>query len=245
MRSALAVTGIAIALLSNGCMKVHIDTVIVADGSGTAAVSFGMNRQVADAVARLGDLDDGGGDEQDLAALTDLDRDELAAACAEAGVRVVSHAFTDDITGVTFELELSFDRVADLSHALSTLSSDAVARPGEELRIIHTEADEYLLANAAIEGAEIPEPAADANRPSSPEFLMNFMVLLDHVDELDIRRTITVPGEVISSNAREVEGRTSIWVINAANMLEEDDSGLDPHIVFAAEGVEIPAPDVR
>lgn len=250
-RSLLLIIALTAALIAApGCMKIHIDTVITADGSGTAAIELAMNREVADAVARLGELDSHGdrAGGQDLPAIGELGGERLAAACRAAGVTLASHDFADDEAGVRLDVTLAFLRISDLSHALSALGSDAVARGGEELRIIRTEGGDYLLANMATAGADAGSPqsdpasAADLNRPADPEFLVNFKVLLDHVDELDIRRTITVPGEVISSNAREVEGRTSIWVVNAANMLEEQDTGLDPRITFASEGLSIEAP---
>ena len=78
------------------------------------------------------------------------------------------------------------------------------------------------------------------DRPEKPssEFLLHFAVLLKHVGELDVRRTITVPGEVISSNAREVEGRTSIWAINASNMMSQSQD-MTPEIVFSGAGLKI------
>ena len=49
-----------------------------------------------------------------------------------------------------------------------------------------------------------------------------FGVLMSHMQELDVRLTVAVPGDVINSNAMEVEGRTSIWAINAANMMDAE-----------------------
>ncbi len=246
MRYALGIAAAAMMFLSTGCLKIHIDTIIAADGTGRATIEFAMGREVADAVARLGELDETGrpGD-PGLAAAGDLGRDALAADFEAAGVTVASHDLTDDATGVALVMELAFDQVADLSRALGTLQTDALARRGEELRITRTEDDEFLLANTVVAGVADSTAADEPHPQPSSELLLNMKVLLDHVAELDIRRTITVPGEVISSNALEVEGRTSIWVINAANMLEEQDTGLDPRIVFASDGLQIAVPEDR
>ena len=64
---------------------------------------------------------------------------------------------------------------------------------------------------------------------------------MQHMAELDIRMAITVPGEIISSNAMAVEGRTSIWALNAANMMQAEDTDMDPVIIFASDGLKIEA----
>jgi len=247
MRSLIAFALVVLVVLGAGCMKIHIDTVVEADGGGTATIELAMSREVADAVTRIGELEEGQrGGGRNPAAVGDLGRDRLAAACRDAGVQLLRHELRDDASGVRLTVTLGFSEVSDLSHALGALGSDAVARQGEELRITRTEEGHYLLANtprpgALADSAAASEPSVSASEPPDGEALQPFSVLLEHVGELDIRRTITVPGEVISSNAREVEGRTSIWEINAANMLEEQDTGLDPRIVFRGDELTIPA----
>ena len=69
--------------------------------------------------------------------------------------------------------------------------------------------------------------------------------LMASISELDIRMEITVPGNVLSSNAPAVEGRTSIWTINAANMMESQGGDMTPTIAFDKGGVAIDAPKLE
>ena len=48
----------------------------------------------------------------------------------------------------------------------------------------------------------------------------------------------TVPGDVVSSNAPTVEGRTSIWSIDQSNMMQQDQD-MDPEIVFSGKGLKL------
>ena len=66
--------------------------------------------------------------------------------------------------------------------------------------------------------------------------------LMASMNELDVRMEITVPGDILSSSAPTVEGRTSVWAINAANMMEAQNMSTDPEITFSKEGVHIDAP---
>jgi hypothetical protein len=66
--------------------------------------------------------------------------------------------------------------------------------------------------------------------------------LMQSISELDIRMEITVPGDVLSSSAPTVEGRTSVWAINGANMSDAQNMAMEPEITFAKKGVNIDAP---
>ena len=61
------------------------------------------------------------------------------------------------------------------------------------------------------------------------------------MSDLDILMKITVPGDVIESNAPQVDGRTSIWKIDSSNMMEQQGE-LEPVITFSGKGVKIKAP---
>ena len=52
---------------------------------------------------------------------------------------------------------------------------------------------------------------------------------------------ITVPGDVIESNAPQVDGRTSVWKIDPTNMMEQQGE-LEPVITFSGKGLKIKAP---
>ncbi len=58
--------------------------------------------------------------------------------------------------------------------------------------------------------------------------------------ELDISMKMTVPGDIIESNAPTVEGRTSIWNIDSSNMMSGN-TDMEPNIVFSGKGLKIKA----
>ena len=245
MRKLLTLVLLAVMALGTGCVKVHMDTDITADGSGIATISYTMNREVADALTKLMETNpDGIGENDDFSDFMDLRRDKLAAACKAAGVELLDHQFKDDETSRELTMKLGFKNVADLSQALAALDEDAGSQEHEELRISRTEDGNYRLQNVTIPGdgsataAEEP-PAVEQDMAQMQESMQYFGVLMGHMSEMDVRLTVTVPGEVISSNAMEVEGRTSIWAINAANMMEAENMDMEPNIVFSSKGVNI------
>ena len=64
--------------------------------------------------------------------------------------------------------------------------------------------------------------------------------LMGAMSELDISMKITVPGDIINSNAPLVEGRTSIWTINQSNMMSSNQD-MEPVITFSAKGLKLKA----
>jgi hypothetical protein len=62
--------------------------------------------------------------------------------------------------------------------------------------------------------------------------------LMGAISELDISMKVTVPGDIVSTNAPAQEGRTSIWAVNAGNMMTMDQD-MAPEIVFSAKGLKI------
>jgi len=61
--------------------------------------------------------------------------------------------------------------------------------------------------------------------------------LIGAIGELDVALNVTVPGDVVRSNAPQVNGRTSTWAINAGNLMNQQD--VTPEIVFAGAGLAI------
>ncbi len=102
-----------------------------------------------------------------------------------------------------------------------------------------------------IEAAKKPEAAPKADSPESSETppmtdeekaqkQMALMgKLMGAMAELDVKFTVTVPGEVIESNAPTVEGNTSIWAVNADNMMSQQGNNMEPVITFSSKGLKI------
>ncbi len=250
--SALLLAGLVMTL-GTGCMQMHMDTDIGSDGSGTATVSFSMSREVADALAKLEELggDGIGSDETDMPDFDELDRATVEAACKESGVKLKDFSQTDDATGKSVRMEVAFADVTQLSRFLEATTADESEETRDELRIEKLDDGNYRLKAVTV---DLPAPTEDtgdmaeedvdagsmddgmANMQESMQYMG---VLMSKMNELDVRMTITVPGEIISSNAMEVEGRTSIWAINAANMMQAQDVEMEPDIVFSGKGVSI------
>ena len=227
----------ALALLAwtaSGCVHMHMATVIDPDGGGACTVSYAIGREVADAVAALNALGAGPVAER-LPALDSLGRDEVARICAAHGVTLVEHRDTGTATGRRLDLRLSFDDVGALSAVLAGLGYG-----GGAIRIDANDDGSYSLRTAP---ADPPPPASADEMGRMQRSMPHLGVLMAHLDELDVLMTITVPGDVIHSNAMEVEGRTSIWSVNAANVGHATGGGMDPVIRFAGDGVAIGSRD--
>ena len=240
----------ALALLAwttSGCVHMHMETVIDPDGGGACTVSYAIGREVADAVAALNALGAGPATER-LPSLDGLGRDEVARICAAHGVTLVDHRYTGAAAGQRLDLALAFDDVGALSAVLAGLGDGG----GGVMRIDANDDGTYTLrtAPAAPEADGEPPAPADRRPPASADEMGRMQrsmphlgVLMAHLDELDVLMTITVPGDVIHSNAMEVEGRTSIWSVNAANVGHATGGGMDPVIRFAGDGVTIGSRD--
>ncbi len=254
----LGVLAAAVCLLA-GCMKVHIETDIAKDGSGTATLTYAMVREVADAISAM-EAAGSAGAEVDMPRLGDLTRDSLAASCRRAGVNLLEHRHTDDAAGVTLSFKVAFDDVEDLSRLLASFDGDDDDGELEGWRIEPLGDGNYALRTVTLPPAAAAEPADDDEAADLDELdelaemddldemsdlaaaFQHMAVLMSNIDKLDIRMAITVPGDVIHSNAMEVEGRTSIWTINAANMMQADEAALDPEIRFSGKGLKLKSP---
>jgi len=62
--------------------------------------------------------------------------------------------------------------------------------------------------------------------------------MMGAISELEMKMKITVPGDIVESNAHQVEGRTSIWAIDSSNMTSED-GDMEPHIVFSSKCLKL------
>ncbi|MFT5784555.1 MAG: hypothetical protein ACI9JE_001882, partial [Candidatus Krumholzibacteriia bacterium] len=80
------------------------------------------------------------------------------------------------------------------------------------------------------------DPALEAEKMQKQMVIMG--KLMGALAELDVSFKITVPGDIVSSNAPETDGRTSIWAVNSSNMMTMDQN-MDPEIVFSGKGLDI------
>jgi len=247
MTRALVVLFAVSLLMVGGCMKIHTDTTIEKDGSGTATLHFSMAQEVSEAMEELSDMPNSQMEDAPPSP-TAITRDEVEKAAAMYGVKVKRFEKLTDAGRDGFEMELAFKRLADLSHVLA-----GVMGGGEEgLSLFSTGDGNFVLTSAKLDLPDEPDEEfeVEADATVSPEDMSQedmqksmavMQKMMAHMNELDILMKITVPGDVIESNAPQVDGRTSIWKIDSTNMMEQQGEH-EPVIKFSGKGLKIKAP---
>jgi len=255
--SALALIGVAIMGLT-GCIQVHSDTVIEKDGSGTANFTMSMSPAVLEAIKDMEELDMDQGQDMDIPMFEDINREDLDKAAEGHGVKITKFEKGKVEGREQLEVVIDFDDLEGLSYVMGNLMGGA---PGDGMGIFETADGNFVLKEAhydfpdqpaeEIEEIEVIDPEAEGETSGESSTLtdeqkaqkqMEVMgKMMGAMAELDVRFTITVPGEIIESNAPTVEGNTSIWAINAGNMMNQQDNDMEPVITFSSKGLKIKA----
>jgi sugar phosphate isomerase/epimerase len=246
IRRSLIVLLVTATGLSTGCMKMHLETVIDQDGSGTTTLTYAMSTEVAAAFSKM-DAAGGSGLEGGPPALSEMSREQMEEICRQAGIKLVSHDYQDDGKNVSLTMKLGFSDLASLSRAMNVINGSAAGSEQEMLAIESTGDGNYVLRTVKVPGAaadendeDLEEALADmSDMADMQESMAAMSTLMAHLGDLDVRMAITVPGDVIHSNAMEVEGRTSIWTINAANMMQAEGLDMSPEIRFSGQGLKL------
>ena len=248
----LAIIALAATALT-GCVQMHSDTIIEKDGSGTATMKLSLSPGMAEAMKEMEDLGMNEGQDMDVPEFDKIDKKELEKAIKGHGVKITK--FEKDTTdgNMMVDINLSFEDLKGLSYVMGSIMGDD---PGDGMGIFETADGNYVLKQAFYDFPE--EPAKDTDESEDEEEAStksDAPVLTDEekaqkqmalmgkmmgaMGELDIKFTITVPGEIIESNAPVVEGNTSIWAINAGNMMSQQDNDMEPVITFSSKGLKI------
>ena len=234
--------------LCSGCVKMHVDTVIEQDGSGTCTIQYGISHEVAEAFARIDQSGAGMGLDSSPPQLQDLDRAQVEAACRQAGVELLEHRLADEAGAMNLTIKLGFEEVGRLSDALDALlGGDEVDDEAQRLGIFAAGDGDFVLKTVPVDRAPRDEdedldefePATPGDMAAMQEVMQHMETLMASLEQMDLRLSFTVPGEVIHSNAMEVEGRTSIWTVNAANMMQSEEMDMSPEIRFAGKGLSL------
>jgi hypothetical protein len=158
-----------------------------------------------------------------------------------------AHTSTDGRESI--RLAFAFKDLKGLSAAMAaTVGQD----PEEGMGIYETGDGNYVLKQAVYDFSDMPLPedeaeeneAAETTTPAeqTPEQMQRQMELVGKMmasmSELDISIRITVPGDIIETNAPQQEGRTSIWTVNSSNMMSADQD-MEPVITFVGKGLKI------
>jgi len=251
----------AVALIAmglTGCVQLHSDTVIAKDGSGTASLTISLSPAMQDLFKDMKDLEMDQDQDMDFPVFDDIKKDDLAKAAEGHGVKIKKFEKAVVNGREQLDIVMDFEDLEGLSYVMSNVMGE---EPGDGMGIFETADGNFVLKEAHYDfpappaapaaPAEGAEPAPEAESKDSTESpamtdeekaqkQMEVMgKMMGAMAELDVKFTITVPGEIIESNAPTVEGNTSIWAINASNMMSQQGQDMDPVITFSSKGLKI------
>jgi hypothetical protein len=245
----LAVAMTAIVLFS-GCVQMHMESTVADDGSGVASMTVSFSEGVAEALAEMKELGMDEDSGQEIPSFDDINKEDLEKAAKGHGVKVKTFTKGAVDGRETLDIVLEFDDLKSLSYVMSTMSDEDT---GEGFGIFAVDGGNFILKQTTYdfparekevtdEAAATEDAAPTPPAEMDPEQMQRQMAvmgkLMGAMAELDVSLKITVPGDVVSSNAPTVEGRTSIWTVNASNMMSQSQD-MTPEIVFAGAGLKI------
>jgi len=213
-----------------GCIKVDQTLTLNADGSGTLAMRYGMSEQTIAQLQAMQQMAAQGGDGLEVPQEMPFDFDpRQVRADFEAdkpdGVELTALS-SEEVDGWKYiDLTLTFDDIRALKH--TELFEDS------KLSIIPTREGDYKLIQR---GGGNTDLSGDAPGPQ----LMQQMTTM--LTGFRIAQTIVVPGDIIKTNAPQVDGRRASWVFD----IEQDPNVIqtladtDLELVFDGEGVKLP-----
>lgn len=229
-----------------GCLRMHNEVTIEKDGSGSTTFELGITQSVADALTELQELDPGNQD-MSMPALDEINKEEIEKAIEPYGVKL-THFERSTVEGrENIAMAFDFKDLKGLSAAMAAVMGE---EGGEGFGIYDAGDGNLVLKQATYDLSDMPRPEKDdevetevKSPPSQdPETMQKQMEivgkLMQSMSELDVRMEITVPGDIVETNAPEQDGRTSIWVINGENMMTQGQD-MEPVITFSGKGLKI------
>ncbi|MBK6901021.1 MAG: hypothetical protein IPH09_17760 [bacterium] len=237
MIPALAVLVAALA----GCVQIKMATDIAKDGSGTYTMTYSVSQEVEQTINEMRALGGDMAEQMDEAPdFADFDRDDFTNKIGKHGVKLVDYSNEVRDGRRTVVMKLSYPDLKALSEAMG----GSFGGSGGGMKITKNGAGDYVLASyqvQATEEAETEEEAAPEDMNAAMQNAAKSMELMGrlmaHISEMSMAIAITLPGDIVESNAHRVEGRTCIWEINANNMMQAE--GMEPHVVFSGKGLSI------
>ncbi|MGD9547099.1 MAG: hypothetical protein AB7V45_06045 [Candidatus Krumholzibacteriia bacterium] len=239
----------AAALTLSGCIQMHSATTIEKDGSGTASFRLSFSQGVSDALKEMQGMDMDMGGDMEMPDFSKVDKAELEKAGKEHGVKITRFS-RDPVDGrETLDIEMSFEDLKGLSFMMNKVMGESSDNGG--FGIFDNGDGNFILRSATYEYPDQPAEEAEEAVESEttmpemdPEMMGKQMELMGKLmasmSELSVHMEITVPGDIVKSNAPTVEGRTSIWTVDSSNMMSmQGESDMEPEIVFSAKGLKI------
>ncbi len=232
---------VALIAMMSGCVQMHMDTEIKKDGSGTMKMTMSLSDVVKEAI----ELEAGDDDLAKIGSLMDMEKKELEKAIKGHGVKV-KKLETKTIDGKeTMVIIFEFKDLKGLSFAMHELDMGgdggmAILDVGDGNYALRPYEYDFPI-KEEVEEEEEEEMSMDDMDPEKMQKQMEIMgKMMGAMGELDVSMIITVPGEIVESNAPTVEGRTSTWSINASNMMSGE-TDMEPNIVFSSKGLKLKA----
>jgi len=239
------------ALSLTGCIQLYSDTVIEKDGSGTASLTISMSPTGAELVKEMKELEMDKDQNMEMPMFEDINKDDLVKAAKGHGVKIKKFEKANVHGRDQIDILLEFEDLKGLSFVMgSAMGGEA----GDGYGIFEATDGNFILKAthydfpaeevAAIEepetgtGEEADKPAMTDEEKAQKQMAM-MGKLMGAMAELDVKFTITVPGEIIESNAPAMEGNTSIWAVNASNMMSQQGTDMEPVITFSSKGLKI------
>lgn len=236
---------VAAAVLMSGCVQMHMVSNIEKDGSGTMDLTMSLSKVVTDAIAEMGTdgMDDDLGKIDSMMDMTKKDLEE-AIKGHDVKIKEFNSGMVDgrQTTHVVF----GFKDLEGMSYAMKELMGKgegglAIVDLGDGQYALR--AHDYNWPEEAVTDEAADEPEASATPDEmDPEKMQKQMALMGKLmgamGELEVTMQITVPGDIIKSNAPTVEGRTSSWKIDSSNMMGGN-TDMEPDIIFSSKGLKL------
>jgi len=248
----LLATTILAAVNLTGCVIFHSTTEIKGDGSGVAELTMSMSPSVQEAIKELQamDMPQSQAKDMDFPMMSDLDKSAIEKAAKGHGVKVKKFDKATADGRETMTIVLAFDDLKGFSYVMSHVMGEGNSNEG--IGIFDAGDGNYVLKSAEYDFPDVvEEKEEESDEATSMEDLANIDPaqmqkqmeimgkLMGSMGELDVSMKVTVPGDIVKTNAPETDGRTSIWTVNSSNMMSMDENSMEPEIVFSAIGLKL------
>jgi hypothetical protein len=244
----VAVLALAASAMLAGCVQLHSEAEINKKGGGTATITVSMSAAVAEAVKEMQELDLEGGPGGDMPSFSDIERDVIESRVKDFGVKITKFDRGTVDGRETLTIAYEFEDMRGMSAAMQAVMGDSdsgenglgIFDAGDGNLVLRTTS--YDFPDWSTEEEEAEEAESESPAEMDPEKMQKQMEIMGKmmgaIAELDISMKITVPGEIVETNAPTQEGRTSIWTIDSSNMMSADQD-MEPNIVFKGKGLDI------
>lgn len=242
LRLRLLIVLALVAVLSAGCVQMNMNTTIAEDGSGSLDLTMSLSPVLTESLEDLKALNPDEGLE-DLDMLLAADKGELQAKVKDHGVNIKTLDKTTVDGRETMHVALDFKDLEGLAFAMHELTGDnspgmAIVDNGDGTFALRPFEYDFPVAAEEAEAEETPAEAPQMDPAQMGKQMEIMGKMMSAMSELKFVMQITVPGDVVNSNAHKVDGRTSIWTVDQSNMMT---AGMDmePDITFSAKGLKI------